>query len=120
MGQERPAKPENLKTRSGELSVFSQTKLEEILGFAAEALGTAIEKKVADKVEDIKGKVLKRLRDEPDEYHPETTQYVSQETPHLPTHVRTSRIQQSIRSTYRKKRYAKRFRNKVFLTNSCY
>lgn len=57
-----------------------QTKLEEILGFAAEALGTAIEKKVADKVEDIKGKVLKRLRDEPDDYHPETSQYVSKET----------------------------------------
>ena len=60
----RPAKPEETRR------FFSQKKLDAIVGIAAQALGTALEKKAEDIVEGIKGKITKRLREEPLNWNP--------------------------------------------------
>ena len=97
--------PLNLKKHEGSFT----KKLDAIVGIAAQALGTALEKKAEDIVEGIKGKITKRLREEPPELEPQsqTQDYAQEETEnHLPS--RTISAKQSIRSTYRKKRRSKK------------
>ena len=68
-----------------------------------------VRKKAEDIVEGIKGKITKRLREEPPELEPQsqTQDYAQEETEnHLPS--RTISAKQSIRSTYRKKRRSKK------------
>lgn len=87
-----------------------QTKLEELVGLAAQAIGTALEKKASDTLDNIKGKVLKRLRDEePEDNYPPTDNHDYKKTTYLPQASRT--IYQSLRRTYRKKRGSKKRRN---------
>ena len=91
------------------MKVLLTKKLDAIVGIAAQALGTALEKKAEDIVEGIKGKITKRLREEPLNWNPQsqTQDYAQEETEnHLPS--RTISAKQSIRSTYRKKRRSKK------------
>lgn len=89
---------------------FTNSKLEEILGLAAQAIGTALEKKAGDVLEDIKDKVKKRLREDPPELEHQSQEYASQETTQI-VRQRSHTYQQSLRSTYRKKRRTKQRRN---------
>jgi len=97
---------------------LTNLKLEEIVGFAAEAIGTALEKKVHDTVDNIKQKITKRLReDEPELVEQSQTQNDPEEATHyIPRGIQTG-WKQSFRRTYRTKRYAKTRRNKVFYSN---
>ena len=52
------------------MKVLLTKKLDAIVGIAAQALGTALEKKAEDIVEGIKGKITKRLREEPLNWNP--------------------------------------------------
>lgn len=88
---------------------LTNTKLEEIVGLAAQAIGTALEKKVSDTVQDIKNKVQKRLRAPSPEELEEEEYYDSKKTQvHYP---KTYSVYQTLGRTYRKKRRSKYRRN---------
>jgi len=102
-----------------------QWKLDELIGAAASVLGTALEKKASDIVEDVKKKISKRLREDTPELENASQSQTLDNDPeeatyNIPSYLPTARFEQSIRSTYRPLRRQTRRRNKVFFATSRY